>query len=63
MNEKKIDEKGAVKIYLDKEGNQVAKGKLIPVQNGPDDQEYEEVLLSDSERAEPTGEILSGPIF
>lgn len=38
-------------IYLDQEGNQI-KTKIIATQNGPDDMDYEEVLLSDSEKFE-----------
>lgn len=40
-------------IYLDENGNQI-KTKVIYTPSGEDDQDYEEVLLSDSEKFETT---------
>jgi hypothetical protein len=36
---------------------------IIISQNGPDSQDEEEVLLSDSEKFEPTGEIIGSEIY
>lgn len=47
-------------IYLDEEGNQI-KTAVIAVPNGPDDNDYEEVLLSDSEKF--GGEPIDSPIY
>ena len=51
-------------IYLDKEGNQI-KTATVYYQNGADDQDAEEVLLSDSEKFENIfdDEPLDSPIY